>query len=294
MTLQSIAKPVVAPSIKRPLLNFDPDEVASLAVECLTLELETWPKPGLVSHVDTGSHTDMDANTFRASANAIRPCFRSLATAGADGCQMPRLRSIGLEGEMAMALATGGVNTHRGAIFGLGLLCAAVGARSAGVVDTRLPLGRIVAKLWGDDILGGPRLIGSHGAAAWLRYGAGGARAEAAAGFPTIYKVALPAIQLARSKSPLEAEAIRVETCFALISEMEDTNLLHRGGQAGLVYARSAAKEFLAAGGISSPLWRQRAEAIHREFISRSLSPGGAADLLAMALFVDSLETEAR
>ncbi|MGI0503638.1 triphosphoribosyl-dephospho-CoA synthase, partial [Burkholderia sp. ZZQ-2] len=101
--------------------------IAELAERSLVLEIETYPKPGLVSHVDTGSHTDMDAATFARSAAVLRPYFAELADAGARDADMAVLRKIGLRAEHAMLAATGGVNTHRGAIFGLGLLCAAAG-----------------------------------------------------------------------------------------------------------------------------------------------------------------------
>ncbi|WP_284211936.1 triphosphoribosyl-dephospho-CoA synthase, partial [Methylobacterium brachythecii] len=96
--------------------------IARCAVEALRLELDTYPKPGLVSLVDSGSHDDMDAATFKASAAALEPYFCELAEAGARGLGMDGLRRIGLAAEAAMLAATGGVNTHRGAIFGLGLL----------------------------------------------------------------------------------------------------------------------------------------------------------------------------
>src|SRR6478752_2886906 len=82
----------------------------------------------VVSHVDSGSHADMDASTFEASAAAITPFYGHLTIAGASGSSMNKLREIGLEAERAMLAVTGGVNTHRGAIFSLGLLCAAAGA----------------------------------------------------------------------------------------------------------------------------------------------------------------------
>ena len=100
------------------------------------------------------------------SAPAPRPSSPTsmrLADAGARGCGMGRLRIIGLEAEAAMLAATSGVNTHRGAIFGLGLLCAAAGARAGGLVDPGLPLGDVVARLWGASILDGPVLLHSHG-----------------------------------------------------------------------------------------------------------------------------------
>jgi len=220
----------------------DSEAVAASAVQCLLLELETWPKPGLVSHVDSGSHDDMDADTFRASIAAIASYFRVLAEAGACGCGMGRLRVIGLEAEAAMVAATAGVNTHRGAIFGMGLLCAAVGATAGGHIDPTLSLGATVSRLWGDSILDGPVLLHGHGSGVRRRFGAGGARMEAAQGFPSVYEVGLPALRRGVLNAPDDAQAARVEACFALIAAVEDTNLLHRAGPSGLQFARLAAR----------------------------------------------------
>lgn len=267
------------------------ERIAALAAEALTLELETYPKPGLVSPVDAGSHADMDAASFRASTAALRPFFAALACAGAAGAAMAELRRIGLDAEAAMRAATGGVNTHRGAIFGLGLLASAAGASLA---DGRLPppgaLGAHVRRHHAKAILDGPVLLHAPGARARRRHGAGGAPAEAAAGFPTLYGVGLPALRLARLLRPDEPEAARVAACMALIAHLEDTNLLHRGGTEGLAFARAQAAAFLDDGGIASDGWRARATSMHETFVARRLSPGGAADLLAMTLFVDALE----
>ncbi|MDC6130183.1 triphosphoribosyl-dephospho-CoA synthase, partial [Burkholderia gladioli] len=103
--------------------------IGAFAERCLRLEVDTWPKPGLVSRVDNGSHLDMNAGTFARSAAAIGPYLAELARAGAERREMAALRRIGLRAEHAMLAATGGVNTHRGAIFGLGLLCAAASLR---------------------------------------------------------------------------------------------------------------------------------------------------------------------
>ncbi|MFD1302918.1 triphosphoribosyl-dephospho-CoA synthase MdcB [Methylobacterium marchantiae] len=268
------------------------DRVSGLAVEALRLEVETYPKPGLVSHVDSGSHSDMDAGTFRASAVALAPYFADLARAGADGAGMSALRRIGIEAEAAMRRATGGVNTHRGAIFGLGLLAAAAGALSDGTGGLKAgALGRHVRECYGDAILAGPVLLHAPGAVARRRYGVGGAPAEAAAGFPILYAIGLPALHRARRIRPCDGEAARVEACFALIAYLEDTNLLHRGGEEGYDWARASAAGFLTEGGVARDDWLARAEAIHRSFVARRLSPGGSADLLAMTLFVDALET---
>lgn len=267
------------------------EAIGLLAERSLRREVDTWPKPGLVSRVDSGSHADMDAALFARSAAAIRPYFVELAEAGMLNADMSTLRRIGLRAEHAMMAATQGVNTHRGAIFGLGLLCAAAGLRAAAHVDAAMPLGEAVARRWGDDIVAGPRLSTSHGETAARRYGAGGARQEAASGFPAIYKVGLPALRAATAVWPRQTEAARVEACFALIASTEDTNLLHRGGEEGLDFAQRAASRFLDRGGVGAEDWLGFAEAIHRSFVRRRLSPGGSADLLAMTLFVDALES---
>ncbi|MBR0956537.1 triphosphoribosyl-dephospho-CoA synthase MdcB [Bradyrhizobium japonicum] len=288
--IATAARGVERTTLRRAQIAPDVSAIGAVAADCLVKELETWPKPGLVSHVDNGSHDDMDAGTFRRSAAAIRPYLQRLADAGALGCGMGRLRIIGLEAEGAMFAATSGINTHRGAIFGLGLLCAAAGARAGGLVDPRLPLGDVVTRLWGDSILDGPVLLHSHGSAARRRFRAGGARIEAATGFPSIYRIGLTALRRAMSVVPQDAEAARVEACFALIASVEDTNLLHRGGLDGLRFAHDAARRFIASGGVCVSGWRARAQSIHDSFIARRLSPGGSADLLAMTLFVDAHE----
>ena len=264
--------------------------MAAHAVDCLLLELETHPKPGLVSHLDAGSHMDMDAGTLRRGAAALEPYLYALVKAGARNTGMGRLRMVGIEAEAAMMAATGGVNTHRGAIFGLGLLCAASGSRLSGAVESDLPLGSVVARLWGREILEGPAAPRSHGAEVRRRYGAGGARCEAAGGFRSVYDIGLPALKEGSLTAPADAQAVRVHACFSLIATVEDTNLLHRGGTSGLQFAQSAARSFLDRGGISQHDWREQARAAHEAFVARGLSPGGSADLLAMSLFVQALE----
>lgn len=267
--------------------------VAALAERSLLGELAAWPKPGLVSDVDSGSHADMDAALFRRSAAVLRPFFRELVLAGAAAADMQVLRRIGRRAERAMLQATRGVNTHRGAIFGLGLLCAAAGVHARGCGDARLSLGQVVASRWGRDIVGGPRLPFSHGELAGRRHGAGGARAEAACGFPSVYQIGLPVLTATLRSSPGDVAAARVQTCFALIAALNDTNLLYRGGADGLRYAQQRAQGFLDDGGVRQTQWRRRAAAVHRAFVQRHLSPGGAADVLAMCLFVHELHLSA-
>jgi len=152
-------------------------------------------------------------------------------------------------------------------------------------------LGGFVAQRWGDAIRRGPIPLHSHGSAALRLHGASGARGEAAAGFPSVYYTGLPALRLGRALAPGDASAARVQACIALVAAVRDTNLLHRGGVEGARYATEAAASFLADGGVGALGWRARAATVHAEFVARRLSPGGCADLLAMTLFVDALES---
>ncbi len=260
-------------------------QVADMAEAALLAELETWPKPGLVSHFDAGSHHDMDAGMLRASIAAIKPFYAALADAGAHGATMGQLRLIGLDAEQAMLDATHGVNTHRGAVFALGLLCAASGVACAGSAST--VLGTIVRERWGTAILQDTLGRDSNGASALSRFGAGGARAEAASGFPHVFGVGLPALRLGRRLAPGDTQAGRVQAFFALLASLEDTNLLHRGGSAGLRYARCEAHRFLDEGGVGHSNWLEKAVSLHQAFIRRRLSPGGCADMLACTLFAE-------
>ncbi|WFU43298.1 triphosphoribosyl-dephospho-CoA synthase [Bradyrhizobium sp. CB82] len=221
------------------------------------------------------------------AAATLMPFFGELAAAGAEGAGMNRLRAIGVAAERAMLAATHGVNTHRGAIFGLGLLCAAAGHRNA--VGIRKSLGRLVSERWGDDILSGPVSLRSHGAVASRRYGAGGLGRKLPTAFRRSMTSPCPGCVRRASSRPMTRTPF-VKTCMRLIAEVTNTNLLHRGGVEGLRFAQASAASFLAAGGIGSPDWHPRARNIHQAFVSRNLGPGGSVDLLAMALFVDRLE----
>lgn len=266
-----------------PLVRESPSTLGRQAARALLRELVTYPKPGLVSRIDRGSHDDMDARHFARSAFALRRSFTAFARAGERDAGFDALRRIGVEAEVAMARATGGVNTHRGAIFSLGLLAAAAGARPA------TTLGEHVRRRWGADISTHRRDPASHGSAATRLSGAGGAQSEAAAGFPSVYNLALPAYRNVLRARGTPAQAA-VQAFFALLAHVEDTNLLHRGGIEGLAFARRSARDFLAGGGIVTPGGAARAIALHRAFVARRLSPGGSADLLAATLFVAAVE----
>lgn len=264
--------------------------IGTLAIRSLYREVALSPKPGLVSPVDSGSHADMDYRTFLRSLNALRGYFPAIARLGGRFPAFSSLQNLGIAAETRMLAATGGINTHRGAIFNIGLLCAAAGALTAdGLALSAEAVCATVTALWGEAILGTEESsCPSHGLEVRRRYGCGGARHEAANGFPSVREIGLPAYRqaLADTGSP---ELAAVQALFALMAHVDDTNLLWRGGIEGLAFARARARDFLAGGGVAADSWLASAHSIHREFVALHLSPGGSADLLGVTLFLDGV-----
>lgn len=254
------------------------------AVRALLDELVTYPKPGLVSRVDSGSHDDMNAASFMRSAFALRGFFEQVATNARAGAPFVVLRDLGIEAERRMLHATGGVNTHRGAIFVLGLLVAAASVR--GSADTRLD--EAIRRHWGPALMNHRRANDSHGASARTHHHVDGAVEEAAAGLPTLFGTTLPAYRAALAAGA-SANQARVQAFFASLAVLSDTNLVHRGGRSALDDARREAAAFLRAGGVFAHDWQRRAIDLHDAFRARRLSPGGSADILAGCLFVHAV-----
>lgn len=264
--------------------------IARAAIRSLHAELVCCPKPGLVTPLDCGSHRDMNAETFLRSLFALGHYFHLIAMAGGNCACFAELQQLGLAAEARMLHATRGANTHRGAIFALGLLAAAAGRLAANRRGwAAASLSATVVQLWSRDLLEHRPVSGSHGLETAWRFGAGGARAQAVAGFPAVFEIGVPALRAAHA-SGCDPNRAHVQTLFTLIATLEDTNLLYRGGREGLYYAQLTAAEFLAEGGVYRSSWRDRVLAIHRKFVVRNLSPGGAADMLAATCFIHLLQ----
>ena len=263
--------------------------IGRAAIASLYDELSLEPKPGLVSFINAGSHDDMDARTFMRSLFSLRHYFPATVAAGAEQSAFSTLREMGLQAEQRMLRATAGINTHRGAIFSLGLLCAAAGAclHDAPRFTPALLRKKLIV-MWGAALVDHAATCSpasSNGQRAFDALGLTGARQEAAAGFPTVFCVALPALATAREQGLGTRHAL-LQAFFCAMAEAPDTNLAHRGGLAGLLFAQGQARRFLEAGGAARPDAIEHARSIHRAFIARRLSPGGSADLLAAACFV--------
>jgi holo-ACP synthase/triphosphoribosyl-dephospho-CoA synthase len=264
----------------RLLRQFCADELAKAAHDSLLDELYTTPKPGLVDLMSCGAHKDMDIPLFEKSADALVPYFRDAVLMGMDCCEMADLRRRGLKAEQDMFKATGGVNTHKGVVYSMGLLLAGMGRRlteGGDCLEHAADFARRDAEEYLREAFERPV---TNGGAAYRRYGAGGAAAEAAAGFPGADYCFLRLIHY-RNMDCVNPAALAF---CDVMARLEDTNLLHRGGEEGLEYARQSASEIAA---MPEPERIKALEELDAEMISRNLSPGGSADILALALMID-------
>jgi len=266
---------------ERRLLDFAAAIHAAKAEEALLTELYTTPKPGLVDRNNSGAHTDMDLALFEKSARALRPYFADAFRIGCDrgGARtvMERLRQRGMEAEEEMFAATGGVNTHKGMVYTMGLLLGGAG-RAFALGGNPVSRGAELTRSDFDETMAGAaRRCESHGEKLYVSKGVRGIRGEAADGFPHACRAA------ARLREG--AGCLRVLT--GLMAELEDTNVLHRTGEEGGRFVKTAAAGLAALP--DAALEKALAE-LDETFICRNISPGGAADTLAAALFLNSME----
>lgn len=258
------------------------ERVSTRALRAMLYEVSVTPKPGLVDRRNSGAHRDMDFFTFLDSAATLTPWFRRLCLLGArspeleDGALFSAARSLGVQAEEAMRAATGGVNTHQGLIFSLGLLCAAAGQLYArglpGGEDGPPPAEALCQRA--------AALAACAPAPAGQASGSlpGGARGEALRAFASVRRWVLPVLRQAESPEEGGRRAL-----LALIAHVEDANILRRGGRAALEAAARRARQVLDA---PSGEFQAELAAFDRELIRDGLSPGGCADLLAVGYFL--------
>jgi triphosphoribosyl-dephospho-CoA synthase len=284
-------------------------KLADVAVQALIGEAELTPKPALVDRRGGGAHRDLDLQLMRRSARSLHPGFVAMAQTAYQRAPEQSLREelarIGRDTEQAMLAVTNGSNAHRGAIWVLGLLIAAAASTSSRKAEIlAATAGRIA--LHTDRFAPQPQQQRqpqqrqpqqqpssplSNGERMRRRYGVRGARGEAQDGFPHVVAIALPALRQTRARGGNETHA-RLDALLAIMVSLEDTCLLHRGGGAALLIAQSGAREVLVAGGSATPDGLKRLLALDAALLARNASPGGAADLLSAALFLDRLEQD--
>ena len=270
------------------------ERLADMAVDALIDEADLSPKPALVDRRGNGAHTDLHLGLMHASALSLWPAFKEMAEAAIEFGEvgLPLREAIGLigrEGEEVMLATTGGVNTHRGAIWALGLLVAAAALESTDTKASAVTLRAARLALLDDRYA--PRPL-SHGAQVAQRYGARGAREEAQLGFPAVIQRALPQLKRSRAAGHGEQSA-RLDALLAIMTNLADTCVLYRAGEQGLQTMQLGAQAVLDAGGSASLAGRRRLHDLDEQLIALNASPGGAADLLAACLFIDRIESGA-
>ncbi len=268
---------------------------AAMAHQALLHEVNLTPKPGLVDRTNNGAHQDMTLQDFYRSADAIAPWFGRFIAEGEESYQRPageilrRLRPLGLGCENAMFTATDGVNTHKGTVFSMGLLCCALGRlhRQGNVINAAALCREVALFCQGlvEKELSGTPVLSQQTAGQRLfhLYGLTGARGEAQSGFATVLELSLPFYRRMMAQVRGQERALS-QTLLLLMSLNADTNVVSRGGMNGLAWLQRRAREVLrdCRQKSATPLLQQFDE----QCIARNLSPGGSADLLIVTWFL--------
>jgi triphosphoribosyl-dephospho-CoA synthase len=261
-----------------------PEGLASLAVKALVEEAELTPKPALVDGRGSGAQAGISLSLMRRSAHCLTPFFELMALASLEQIPTQTLReelaTIGRWAKHTMFGCTGQVNTHRGAIWSLGLLVSAASMDAASpeaIAETARQLACLPDSNASKQQRHGLPVVGSDEIT--------GARGEAQAGFPSVIAAGLPKLRLSRQVDESETLA-RLNALLAIMARLDDIWLLRRG-TAALETAQEGATSILDAGGVATPEgWRLLQQLEHDLLILKS-SPRGSADMLSATIFID-------
>lgn len=275
--------------------------VVVAAEKGLFYEVALSPKPGLVDRLTNGAHKDMDFYLFIDSILALSPYFSQYLKAGLQHQGTPAelfytLRQLGQQAETAMFAATNGINTHKGANFSFAVLLGATGLH---LQKSQLPLTatdsenilKLSQAITQDLLKTDFKNVASkkeltHGEKLYLAKGATGIRGQAAAGYPDLGEVLLPYLRKNRN---LPREELLLRALVFLMSELEDSNVLHRGGSTALITLKAEMQQLHAKELTNAELIRALIQ-YDEILISRNWSPGGAADLLSLGIYFALLE----
>lgn len=251
-----------------------PFVIGVMAAESLRAELELTPKPGLIDASDNGSHDDMNYEIMRRSVDALEPYFVEFSQMGWH-CQLPTAIQVvdaGLRAEKSMMDATNGVNTHKGALFALGLTCIAA-AHCYHESQSMQNLSATI-QILANDI---PASSGTHGANVRDKYHVSGALDQARGGYAQLFKSWLPFYQTQNEKDALH------RLLLYIVADLDDNNILYRRGPELAQVVKLRAQEVLDNFGL------EKIEEMNAWMIQEHLSPGGCADMLALTHFIDRL-----
>lgn len=274
---------------------------AGLARQAVLSEVNLTPKPGLVDRNNSGAHKDMGLEEFYRSTEAIAKWFPHFIQFGFTTSQQSStsilcdIRPLGLACEQEMFNATNGINTHKGSIFSMGLLLAAIGRLTAQQVKlTPETICHEVALFCRGMVareLKQTNSLTTAGQRLYQQFGLTGARGEAESGFNTVLTISLPAYQ-AELDQHNDAETALHQALLSLMAINDDTNIASRGGITGLHWFKSSAATLLKNGGSTQPYYLNKLKQFDQDCIEKNLSPGGSADLLIITQFLAQFETQ--
>lgn len=287
MPFAHIQQDQVAPLDNIMISRLSATQLAAHARHALCQEATLSPKPALVDSRGSGAHNDMDLSMLLASAECLEAYFLAMAEAAftlpLGGALRRRIGAIGRDAEQAMLQETQGVNTHKGAIWALGLLMAA--AVHSHATDELFDNAAHLARL---PDTGYNAVYLSHGLQVRRQYGLPGAKEEAQQGFPHVKTLGLPWLFQSRARGDCDDHA-QLNALLAIMTSLSDTCVASRAGLDGMAAMQQGASAVLDQGGVASVAGAQKLQALEQTLLSLHASPGGAADLLAATLFVDSL-----
>lgn len=253
--------------------------IAHLATQALQAELDTTPKPGLVDKDNNGAHHDMDYALMQRSIDTLHPYFVKLALLGcADALPThTSIRDIGIEAEKAMLSATNGVNTHKGALFSMGLAVVAA-AHEKNTDSLQTTIKALAASF--------PDTNGTHGSKAKLLSKGTttikGALDNAREGYEMLFAEWLP-FYIERRK---ERDAYTLhKTLLRIMCDLDDTNVIYRTDLATAEEVKQEARALL------DSFSKAALKDMDRHYTTRNISPGGAADMLSLTIFIGSIQT---
>ena len=287
--------------------------IAHLATQALQAELDTTPKPGLVDKDNNGAHRDMDYALMQRSIDTLHPYFVKLAMLGcADALPThTSIRDIGIEAERAMLSATNGVNTHKGALFSMGLAVVAAAHEERKIAANEEQI--LKERNGGEDVLVSlqttikalaasfPDTNGTHGSKAKLlskgTTAIKGALDNAREGYEMLFAEWLP-FYIERRKER-DAHTLH-KTLLRIMCDLDDTNVIYRTDLATAEEVKQEARalldSFSKAHTAEDKEKRIAAELLalkdmDKRYTARNISPGGAADMLSLTIFIGSIQT---
>ena len=272
--------------------------IAHLATQALQAELDTTPKPGLVDKDSNGAHRDMDYALMQRSIDTLHPYFVKLALLGcADALPThASIRDIGIEAERAMLSATNGVNTHKGALFSMGLAVVAAAHEERKIAANEEQI--LKERNGGEDVLVSlqttikalaasfPDTNGTHGSKAKLlskgTTAIKGALDNAREGYEMLFAEWLP-FYIERRKEH-DAHTLH-KTLLRIMCDLDDTNVIYRTNLATAEEVKQEARALL------DSFSKAALKDMDRRYTARNISPGGAADMLSLTIFIGSIQT---